>query len=175
MNSQITFPSHRDYRFYQGLLASFVANSIQAVNFLGDRFLRKYHLSAGLEELLSAEQKPSSYLAMSQGAHAGRLLLSEYREDLKRSIFELAKALQRFDDDGLTALLCDVSAPRSAATDTRAERRRFVTNACVYATFVRGIRLGVIDRIELEGLLGRELSQYKQELLGLFGKHGYIR
>jgi hypothetical protein len=25
------------------------------------------------------------------------------------------------------------------ATDTRAERRRFVTNACVYATFVRGI------------------------------------
>jgi hypothetical protein len=72
-------------------------------------------------------------------------------------------------------LLCDVNAPRSAATDTRAERRRFVTNACVYATFLRGIRLGVIDRIELEGLLGRTLSQYKKELLGLFGKHGYIR
>jgi hypothetical protein len=72
-------------------------------------------------------------------------------------------------------LLCDVTAPRSAATDTRAERRRFVTNACVYATFLRGIRLEVIDRVELEGLLGRELSQYKKELLGLFGKHGYIR
>ena len=83
--------------------------------------------------------------------------------------------MQPFDDNGLTALLCDVTAPRSAATDTRAERRRFVTNACVYATFVRGIRLGVIDRIELEGLLGRELSQYKRELLRLFGKHGYIR
>jgi hypothetical protein len=51
MNSQITFPSHRGYRFHQGLLASFVANGIQAVNFLGDRFLRKYHLSAGIEEL----------------------------------------------------------------------------------------------------------------------------
>ena len=73
------------------------------------------------------------------------------------------------------ALLCDVNAPRSAATDTRAERRRFVTNACVYATFVRGIELGVIDRIELEALLGRELSQYKKELLRLFGKPGYIR
>ena len=71
--------------------------------------------------------------------------------------------------------VCDVTAPRSAATDTRAERRRFVTNACVYATFVRGIRLRVIDRVELEGLLGRELSQYKKELLGLFGRHGYIR
>src|SRR3954471_20345486 len=49
--SQITFPSHRGYRFHQGLIASFVANGIQAVNFLGDRFLRKYHLSAGIDEL----------------------------------------------------------------------------------------------------------------------------
>jgi len=282
MNSQITFPSHHGYRFHQGLLASFVANSIQAVNFLGDRFLRKYHLSAGIEELyrhsvnaafaekeaflvtgaphasayyprdfawfypdvldpetimdsqdavrrvrlleksvrlmleavragivtttivpagrnryiginyfskpsdtllgilagleqlLTADQRASSYLAMSQGAHAGRLLLSEYREDLKRAICELAKALQRFDDNGLTALLCDVTTPRSAATDTRAERRRFVTNACVYATFLRGIKLGVIEQAKLEQLLGRELAQYKKELLLLFGRHGHI-
>ena len=282
MNSQITFPSHHGYRFHQGLLASLVANSIQAVNFLGDRFLRQVHLSAGIEELyrhsvdaafaekeaflvtgaphasayyprdfawfypdvldpetimdsqdavrrvrlleksvrlmleavrarvvtttivpagrnryiginyfskpsdtllgilagleqlLSADQKPSSYLAMSQGAHAGRLLLSEYRGDLKRAISELASSLQRFDRDGLTALLCDVSAPRSAATDTRAERRRFVTNASVYATFLRGIKLGVIEPTELQQLLGRELSQYKKELLILFGRHGYI-
>ena len=104
----------------------------------------------------------------------GRLSLAAYREDLKKAISELANSLQPFDDDGLTALLCDVTAPRSAATDTRAERRRFVTNACVYATFMCGIRLGVIDRIELERLLGRELSQYKQELLRLFGRHGYI-
>lgn len=263
-------------------MASFVANSIQAVNFLGDRFLRKYHLSAGIEELyrhsmnaafaekeaflvtgaphasayyprdfawfypdvldpetimdsqdavrrvrlleksvrlmleavragvvtttivpagrnryiginyfsqpsdtllgilagleqlLSAEQRPASYLAMSQGAHAGRLLLAEYRADLKREIFKLAGALERFDDNGLSALLCDVSAPRSAATDTRAERRRFVTNACVYATFLRGIKLGIIEQTGLEQLLGRALSQYKKELLLLFGRHGYI-
>ena len=282
MNSQITFSSHRGYRFHQGLLASLVANSIQAVNFLGDRFLRKYHLSAGIEELyrhsmnaafaekeaflvtgaphasayyprdfawfypdvldpetimdsqdavrrvrlleksvrlmleavragvvtttivpagrnryiginyfsqpsdtllgilagleqlLSAEQRPASYLAMSQGAHAGRLLLAEYRADLKREIFKLAGALERFDDNGLSALLCDVSAPRSAATDTRAERRRFVTNACVYATFLRGIKLGIIEQTGLEQLLGRELAQYKKELLLLFGRHGYI-
>src|SRR3954470_5982535 len=191
MNSQITFPSHRGYRFYQGLVASFVANGIQAVNFLGDRFLRKYHLSAGIDELyrhsvdaafaekeaflvtgaphasayyprdfawfypdvldpetildsedavrrvrlleksvhllleavrsnvvtttivpaggdryigvnyfsqpsdtllgilagleqiFRADQRASAFLAMSQGAHAGRLLLAEYRDDLK--------------------------------------------------------------------------------------------
>ena len=129
---------------------------------------------AGLEQIVRADQRSSSYLAMSQGAHAGRLLLAAYREDLKKALSELASSLQPFDDNGLTALLCDVTAPRSAATDTRAERRRFVTNACVYATFMRGLRLGVIDQIELERLLGRELSQYKQELLRLFGRHGYI-
>jgi hypothetical protein len=283
MNRHIPISTHREYRFYQGLVATCVANGIQAVNFLGDRFLRKSHLSggidelyahsvnsafspneaflvtgaphasayyprdfawfypdvldpetimdsedavrrvrlleksvrllleavranvvtttivpagsdryigvnyfsqpsdtllgilAGLEQIMRADQRASSFLAMSQGAHAGRLLLAEYREDLKSAISELASALQPFDDDGCTALLCDATAPRSAATDTRAERRRFVTNACVFATFARGIRLGVIDRTELEGLLGRELSQYKKELLGLFGRHGHIR
>jgi len=282
MNSQITFSSHPAYRFHQGLLPSLVANSIQAVNFLGDRFLRKYHLSAGIEELyrhsvsaafaekeaflvtgaphasayyprdfawfypdvldpdtimdsqdavrrvrlleksvrlmleavragvvtttivpagrnryiginyfskpsdtllgilagleqlLTADQRASSYLAMSQGAHAGRLLLAEYGADLRRAIFELAGALQPFDDNGCKALLCDVSAPRSAATDTRAERRRFVTNASVFATFRRGIKLGAIEQIELERRLDRELSSYKKELLLLFGRHGYI-
>jgi hypothetical protein len=283
MHRHISFSSHREYRFYRGPFASCVANGIQAVNFLGDRFLRKFRSSggieelyahsvdaafspteaflvtgaphasayyprdfawfypdvldpetildsedtvrrvrlleksvrlmleavrasvvtttivpagrdryiginyfslpsdtllgilAGLEQILRADQRTSSYLAMAQGAHAGRLLLAEYRDDLKTAILQLAEALQPFDENGCTALLCDVDAPWSAATDTRAERRRFVTNACVYATFVRGIALGVIDRIELEAVLGRELPQYKRELLSLFGKPGYIR
>src|SRR5436190_202850 len=216
--NKIEIPSHREYRFYQGPLASCIANSIQAVNFLGDRFLRKYQESAGIDELyrhsmnsafapqeaflvtgaphasayyprdfawfypdvldpetildsedavrrvrlleksvrlmleavrsnvvtttivpaggdryigvnyfsqpsdtllgilagleqiFRADQRASAFLAMSQGAHAGRLLLAEYREDLKNAISELADALQPFDDDGLTALLCDVTA-----------------------------------------------------------------
>jgi len=283
MNRHIPISPHREYRFYQGLVAAGVANGIQALNFLSDRFVRKSHASggidelyrhavdrafspqeaflvtgaphatayyprdfawfypdvldpetvmdsddavrrvrlleksvrlmleavrcnvvtttivpagrdryiginyfslpsdtllgilAGLEQLIRADHRPSPYPVMSQGAHAGPLLLVEYREDLKQAIFELAGALQPLEDGGVTALLCDVTAPRSAATDTRAERRRFVTNACVYATFVRGIELGVIDQNELEVRLGRELSQYKKELLRLFGKPGYIR
>ncbi|UPK38446.1 hypothetical protein IVB18_15105 [Bradyrhizobium sp. 186] len=284
MNSDISFPSHRENRFYQGAAATFVANALQAVNFLGDRFLRKpHHLSsaiedlyrhsmdsafsvteaflvtgaphasayyprdfawfypdvldpetvmdsqdairrvrlieksvrlmleavranvvtttivpagrarylgvnyfsrpsdtllgilAGLQQMIAADQKASSYLAMSHCAHAGRLLLAEYGVDLKRAILQLASELEPFHDDGIRYLLCDVSAPRSAATDTRAERRRFVTNACVYTTFVWGVRLGVVDENELKPLLGRELSQYKGDLLRLFGKSGYIR
>ncbi|MGV7217103.1 hypothetical protein [Bradyrhizobium sp. UFLA05-112] len=284
MNSDISFPSHRANRFYQGLTATVVANALQAMNFLGDRFLRKSHHSlsaiedlyrhsmdsafsvtesflvtgaphasayyprdfawfypdvldpetimdaqdavrrarlleksvrllleavradvvtttivpagrarylgvnyfsrpsdtllgilAGLQQMLSAEERASSYLAMSQCAHAGRLLLAEYGADLKRAILHLASELEPFNDDGAGHLLCDVGAPRSAATDTRAERRRFVTNACVYTTFVWGVQLGVVDESELKALLGRELAQYKKELLSLFGKDGYIR
>ena len=284
MNSDIPFSSHRDNRFYQGLTATFVANALQAVNFLGDRFLRKpHHLSsaiedlyrhsmdcafsvtesflvtgaphasayyprdfawfypdvldpetimdaqdavrrarlleksvrllleavranvvtttivpagrgrylgvnyfsrpsdtllgilAGLQQMIGADRKASSYLAMSQCAHAGRLLLAEYGVDLKRAILQLASELEPFDHDGARYLLCDVSAPRSAATDTRAERKRFVTNACVYTTFAWGVQLGVVGENELKRLLGRELSQYKKELLRLFGKDGYVR
>ena len=51
MNRHIPFPSHREYRFYQGLFATGVANGIQALNFLGDRFLRKSRSSAGIDEL----------------------------------------------------------------------------------------------------------------------------
>ena len=284
MNSDIPFSSHRDNRFYQGVAASFVANALQAVNFLSDRFLRKSHHSlsaiedlyrhsmdsafsvtesflvtgaphasayyprdfawfypdvldpetimdaqdavrrarlleksvrllleavranvvtttivpagrgrylgvnyfsrpsdtllgilAGLQQMISADQRASSYLAMSQCAHAGRLLLAEYGVDLKRAILQLASELEPFDHDGARYLLCDVNAPRSAATDTRAERRRFVTNACVYTTFAWGVQLGVVGENELKRLLGRDLSQYKQELLRLFGKDGYVR
>ncbi|MET4606213.1 hypothetical protein ABIB90_005714 [Bradyrhizobium sp. JR4.1] len=284
MNSGISSPSHRGNRFYQGLTATFVANALQAVNFLGDRFLRKSHhpftsiedlyrhsmdsafavsesflvtgaphasayyprdfawfypdvldpdtimdsqdavrrarlldksvrllleavranvvtttivpagrarylgvnyfsrpsdtllgILAGLRQMISAEERASSYLAMSQCAHAGRLLLAEYCGDLKRAILQLASELEPFNDDGSTYLLCDASAPRSAATDTRAERRRFVTNACVYTTFVWGVQLGIVDENELKRRLGRDLAQYKRDLLRLFGKGGYIR
>ncbi|MFX7776721.1 hypothetical protein ABTJ98_22050, partial [Acinetobacter baumannii] len=71
--------------------------------------------------------------------------------------------------------LCDASGPRSAATDTRAERRRFVTNACVYTTFMWGVQLGGVDEVELKRPLGRDLADYKKGLLRLFGKDGYIR
>lgn len=284
MKSDIPLPSHRGNRFYQGGVATLVANALQAVNFLGDRFLRKSHHSlsaiedlyrhsmdsafsvteaflvtgaphasayyprdfawfypdvldpetimdsqdavrrvrlleksvrllleavragvvtttivpagrgrylgvnyfsrpsdtllgilAGLQQMISAEDRTAAYLAMSQCAHAGRLLLAEYGGDLKRAILQLASELEPFNDDGTRYLLCDVHAPRSAATDTRAERRRFVTNASVYMTFVWGVQLGVVGENELKRLLGRDLAQYKTDLLRLFGKDGHIR
>ncbi|MBR0722482.1 hypothetical protein [Bradyrhizobium manausense] len=284
MNSDISLPSHHENRFYQGMVATLVANALQAVNFLGDRFLRKSHHSlsviedlyrhamdsafsateaflvtgaphasayyprdfawfypdvldpetimdaqdavrrarlleksvrllleavradvvtttivpagrgrylgvnyfsrpsdtllgilAGLQQMISAEERASSYLAMSQCARAGRLLLAEYGADLNRAILKLASDLEPFEADGTRYLLCDASGPRSAATDTRAERRRFVTNACVYTTFVWGVELGAVDESELKRRLGRDLAQYKKDLFRVFGREGYIR
>ena len=284
MNSDISSSSDRGNRFYQGVAATFFANALQAVNFLGDRFLRKSHHSlsaiedlyrhsmdsafsvteaflvtgaphasayyprdfawfypdildpetimdaqdavrrvrlldksvrllleavranvvtttivpagdgrylgvnyfsrpsdtllgilAGLQQMISADQRASSYVAMSQCAHAGRLLLAEYAGELRRAILQLASQLEPFGSDGASYLLCDARAPRSAATDTRAERRRFVTNACVHTTFVWGVQLGIVDESQLKRLLGRDLAQYKKDLLRLFGRDGYIR
>ncbi len=284
MNSDIPFSPHADNRFYQGAVATCVANALQAVNFLGDRFLRKSqnlstaigdlyrhsmdsafssteaflvtgapHASAyyprdfawfypdvldpetimdsqdairrvrlleksvrllleavradvvtttivpagrarylgvnyfsrpsdtllgilaGLQQMITADQRSSPHLAMSQCAHAGRLLLVEYGADLKRAILQLAGELEPFYDDGARHLLCDANAPRSAATDTRAERRRFVTNACVYTTFLWGVQLKILDETDLALQLGSGLRQYKKDLLRLFGRNGYIR
>ncbi|MEW6147728.1 MAG: hypothetical protein AB1745_07070, partial [Pseudomonadota bacterium] len=41
MNSDTPLPSNRRSRFYQGAAATVLANALQAVNFLGDRFLRR--------------------------------------------------------------------------------------------------------------------------------------
>ena len=38
-----------------------------------------------------------------------------------------------------------------------------------------GVQLGIVDENELKRLLGRDLAQYKRDLLRLFGKDGYIR
>ena len=284
MNSDISLSSDRGNQFYQGVAATFFANALQAVNFLGDRFLRKSHPSllaiedlyrhamdsafsvteaflvtgaphasayyprdfawfypdvldpetimdahdavrrarlldrsirllleavragvvtttivpagrgrylgvnyfshpsdtllgilAGLQQMISADHRAPSYLATSQCAHAGRLLLAEYGGDLKRAILQLASELEPFEHDGASHLLCDAHRPRSAATDTRAERRRFVTNACVHTTFVWGVQLGIVEETELKRLLGCDLVEYKKDLLRLFGRKGYVR
>jgi hypothetical protein len=225
MNSDISLSSDRGNRFYRGVAATFFANALQAVNFLGDRFLRKSphslsaiedlyrhamdsafsvtgaflvtgapHASAyyprdfawfypdvldpetimdaqdavrrarlldrsirllleavradvvtttivpagrgrylgvnyfsrpsdtllgilaGLQQMILADQRAPSYLAMSQCAHAGRLLLAEYGGDLRRAILKLASELEPSDHDGSSCLLCDARGPRSAAT-----------------------------------------------------------
>jgi hypothetical protein len=130
---------------------------------------------AGLEQLIGAHERTSLHTQMTEAANIGRQLLAEHRGDLKSAVRELARSLEPYQANGINTLLCDVDGPRSAATDTRAERLRFVTNASVSATFQQAIRLGLIDHGEIEKIIGRSLKQYKSELLQLFGCDGYIR
>lgn len=132
-------------------------------------------VQAGLEQIVRADLRTSPHAGMAKAADSGRALLCEYRADLNKSVLDLAKSLEPYERHGTRTLLCDVRAPRSAATDTRAERLRFVTNASVYATFQQSVRLGIVDTAELETILGRSLAQYKAELLLLFGRDGYIK
>jgi hypothetical protein len=132
-------------------------------------------VQTGLEQIIRADLRVSPYADMASAADAGRALLAEYRADLRKSVLDLARSLEPYDDHSIHTLLCDVRAPRSAATDTRAERLRFVTNASVHATFQQSIRLGIVDESELTAVLGRSLAQYKIELLQVFGRDGYIK
>ena len=55
MKSPVSLNS--EYRFYEGPVATCVANGIQAANFLGDRFLRKTHRSSSEIDELLLQQK----------------------------------------------------------------------------------------------------------------------
>ncbi len=99
--------------------------------------------------MITADQRSSPHLAMSQCAHAGRLLLAEYGADLKRAILRLAGELEPFYDDGARHR-CAMPARRGPRPPTpAAERKRFVTNACVYTTFLWGVQLKILDEIDL--------------------------
>jgi hypothetical protein len=58
------------------------------VNYFSRHSDRLLGILAGLQQMMSADERASSYLAMSQCAHAGRLLLAEYGGDLKRALLQ---------------------------------------------------------------------------------------
>ena len=151
------------------------ATGIIGVNYFSRPSDTLLGILAGLEQMLSADQRAASYLAMSQGAHAGRLLLAEYRGDLKRAILSSQASWSRSTMTASRYLLCDARGPRSAATDTRAERRRFVTNACVYATFLRGMQLGIIERDRAEAAARTRARAIQEGPAPSVRQDGYIR
>jgi hypothetical protein len=53
--------SSSEYRFYRGPVATFVANGIQAANFLGDRFLRKTQQSSSEIDALYTASMNSAF------------------------------------------------------------------------------------------------------------------
>jgi hypothetical protein len=111
---------------------------------------------------------------MTQAREQGSKLLSENREHLINQIDHLIGSLQIFERGGTVTLLIDRDKEKSSATDTRLEKRRFVTNANVWTTLNKAASLGLIGQEELNRRLGRSLVEYKNELLDVFGDSGII-
>ncbi len=76
---------------------------------------------------------------------------------------------------GADCLLCDGAKSRSAATDARAERTRFVTNANVWTTLSWAVRMRFAHRDKIEAILGRTLERDKSELLSAFAADGFVQ
>ena len=93
---------------------------------------------------------------------------------LRFQLESLVESLAPFSFGGVTTLLIDRDESKASATDTRIERRRFVTNANVWTTLVKAERLGLCSRTTIEERIGRSLSAFKSELLEMFGHEGYV-
>ena len=104
----------------------------------------------------------------------GRRLLSDNLPILRFQLESLIASLEPFTFGGVTTLLIDRDHGRASATDSRVELQRFVTNANVWATLVKAERRGLFSPAEIEERIGRSLTQYKSELLEVFGHEGYI-
>jgi hypothetical protein len=131
---------------------------------------------AGIETLVNASSAEGTAFASAfeRARLEGRRLLGENLPTLRFQLESLIGWLRPFTLGGVTTPLIDRDEGRSSATDSRIERRRFVTNANVWATLVRAVRCGLFSRAEMEERIGRSLATYKSELLAVFGHQGYI-
>lgn len=131
---------------------------------------------SGIDTLLNAPlaQGTAFENAFAQARQEGNRLLAENGPTLRFQLDSLIGALAPLAFAGVTTLLIDRDEGRSTATDSRIERRRFVTNANVWATLAKAERRGLISGAEIAERLGRSLAEWKSELLTVFGREGYI-
>ncbi len=131
---------------------------------------------AGIDTLTNAPLAEGTIFesAFARARQEGRRLFGDNLPTLRFKLESLIASLSQFSFAGVTTLLIDRDESRSSATDTRIERRRFVTNANVWATLVKAERLGLFSRAEIEVRIGRSLNEFKRELLTVFGHEGYI-
>jgi hypothetical protein len=111
---------------------------------------------------------------LERAAEEGHGLLRERQADLKFQLDHLIGSLRVVTRKDIAVPLIDSEGNRSSSTDTRLQKLRFVTNANVWATLRKAVKLGIAPVDEIETRIGRTLEEYKQEILALFGERGYI-
>ena len=101
-------------------------------------------------------------------------IISQYKNNIEGELARFARQLEVAIVDGKPHWLLDVNGNRSSATDTRNERMRFVVAANVWASFAKAEQLGFMEG-NVFGGFGLDREQYKNDILGFFGRDGYIR
>lgn len=146
------------------------------VNFVREPSDSLLGVFSGVQQLTNAGLQESELYRdiLDRAATEGQTLLEENRPALWFQLNYLIDSLREFSCGNLNVPLVDRDENRSTATDTRLERRRFITNANVWATLRKAVELDIVSQSEIEGRIGRTLDAYKQELLALFGERGYI-
>jgi hypothetical protein len=146
------------------------------LNFIRDPSDSLLGVFSGIEQLTNAALQDSELYRdiLERAASEGEALLEGNRAELQFQLNHLIDSLREFGHENLKVPLIDRDENRSTATDTRLERRRFITNANVWTTFRKAIELGIVPQSEIERRIGRTIDTYKQELLALFGERGYI-
>jgi hypothetical protein len=146
------------------------------LNFIRDPSDSLLGVFSGIEQLLNAALQNSELYRdiLERAVCEGQALLEGNRAGLRFQLDHLIDSLRDFGHENLKVPLIDRDENRSTATDTRLERRRFITNANVWTTLRKAVELGIVPQREIERRIGRTIDTYKQELLALFGERGYI-
>jgi hypothetical protein len=142
-------------------------NRMSAVNYVTPPSDSLLGILAGIEQLALCNSPTT--------AAEGARLLRDYVSDLHAQTDHLLRELKPFTFDGTTCPLIDVVQNRSTATDTRRGRLRFVVAANIWATIATALRLDIVEGKFVRDRLGFDLAEYKERILKLFGKGGYIR
>jgi hypothetical protein len=153
-------------RPYTTTIVPITARRFAAVNYVTPPSDSALGILSGIEQLVDA---PSSATQ-----ECGNALLAKHSDDIALQLAHLAAELETVIINKKKYRLLDARKNRSSATDTRRERMRFVVSANVWATFAKAEKLGLMDG-KVFAAFGLEKTQYKRDILELFGSEGYIK
>jgi len=142
------------------------AKKFAAVNYVTPPSDSLLGILSGLEQLADSPAGDASRRAS--------LIVAQYGKNIERELVRFGEQLKEVVIDGRRYRLLDADGNRSSATDTRSERMRFVVSANVWTTLAKAERLGLMGGRAF-ATFGLDREQYKNDILKLFGRDGYIR
>jgi hypothetical protein len=153
-------------RPYTTTIIPLTSKKFAAVNYITPPSDSLLGILSGIEQLMDCPAEDAKDRAS--------LIVARYKGDIEKELARLVGQLDGVVINGKTYRLLDAKENKSSATDTRDERMRFVVSANVWATLAKAEKLGFMGG-SVFAAFGFGKAQYKQDILELFGRDGYIR